>query len=130
MLPSGVTSIGARVFSDCNSLASIMLPDSMRYIGDDAFYRCSGLQSITIPSGVTSIGGYAFCDCSNLESIKVEENNRVYDSRENCNAIIEKSSNKLVVGCKNTKVPSGVTSIGLDAFNGCLLYTSCQGQQK
>jgi len=89
----------------------------MRYIGDDAFYRCSGLQSITIPSGVTSIGGYAFCDCSNLESIKVDENNRVYDSRENCNAIIEKSSNKLVIGCKNTKVPSGVTSIGLAIHN-------------
>ena len=124
VLPSGVTSIGARVFSDCNSLASIMLPDSMRYIGDDAFYRCSGLQSITIPSGVTSIGGYAFCDCSNLESIKVDENNRVYDSRENCNAIIEKSSNKLVIGCKNTKVPSGVTSIGEAAFCGCSGLTS------
>ena len=111
-LPDSVTKIGGDAFRCCGGLASITLPDSVTEIGQGAFYGCNGLMSIMLPESVTEIGFFAFCDCSNLESIKVEENNRVYDSRENCNAIIEKSSNKLVIGCKNTKVPSGVTSIG------------------
>ena len=123
-LPDSVTKIGGDAFRCCGGLASITLPDSVTEIGQGAFYGCNGLMSIMLPESVTEIGFFAFCDCSNLESIKVDENNRVYDSRENCNAIIEKSSNKLVVGCKNTKVPSGVTSIGLDAFNGCRGLTS------
>ena len=70
------------------------------------------------------IGDHAFSSCDNLESIKVNENNKVYDSRENCNAIIKKSSNTLIAGCKNTKVPSGVTKIGDDAFYLCFGLTS------
>ena len=98
-----MTKIGGDAFRCCGGLASITLPDSVTEIGQGAFYGCNGLMSIMLPESVTEIGFFAFCDCSNLESIKVDENNRVYDSRENCNAIIEKSSNKLVVGCKNTK---------------------------
>ena len=123
-LPDSVTKIGGDAFRCCGGLASITLPDSVTEIGQGAFYGCNGLMSIMLPESVTEIGFFAFCDCSNLESIKVDENNRVYDSRENCNAIIEKSSNKLVIGCKNTKVPSGVTSIGEAAFCGCSGLTS------
>ena len=43
----------------------------------------------------------------------------MYDSRDNCNAIIEKETNTLIQGCKNTKIPSGVTEIGRYAFDGC-----------
>ena len=95
-LPDSVTKIGGDAFRCCGGLASITLPDSVTEIGQGAFYGCNGLMSIMLPESVTEIGFFAFCDCSNLESIKVDENNRVYDSRENCNAIIEKSSNKLV----------------------------------
>ena len=98
---------------------NVIVKDGVTEIGSEAFSCCSGLTSITISESVTKIGDEAFFYCSNLESIKVDENNRVYDSRENCNAIIEKSSNKLVIGCKNTKVPSGVTSIGARVFSDC-----------
>ena len=47
----------------------------------------------------------------------VEDGNAVYDSRDNCNAIIEISSNTLIAGCKNSTIPDGVTSIGDEAFN-------------
>ena len=43
----------------------------------------------------------------------------VYDSRDNCNAIIEKETNTLIQGCKNTKIPPSVTSIGEAAFSDC-----------
>ena len=68
---------------------------------------------------MTSIGDRAFSGCSGLNSIVVESGNTVYDSRENCNAIIETSSNTLHTGCKNTIIPNSVTSIGNWAFSGC-----------
>ena len=93
-------------------------------IGWSAFSDCSGLTSISIPEGVTSIGGSAFEGCSGLTTIKVDSNNKKYDSRNNCNAIIDKETNTLIAGCKNTIIPEGVTSIGWSAFSGCSGLTS------
>lgn len=123
-LPKSVTKIGSEAFYGCSGLTSITLPNSVTEIGKLAFWECSGLTSIMIPESVVEIGDSAFWKCSNLESIKVDENNKVYDSRENCNAIIEKSGNVLIVGCKNTKVPEGVTEIGEFAFSDCSGLTS------
>ena len=124
VIPDGVTSIGGRAFYYCNGLTSITIPSSVTSIEGEAFKYCSGLTSITIPSSVTNIEHYAFEGCSGLTGIKVEEGNPVYDSRENCNAIIETESDTLIVGCKNTIIPSGVTSIGNGAFSGCSGLTS------
>ena len=48
----------------------------------------------------------------------------MYDSREDCNAIIETETNILLCGCKNTIIPNSVTSIGSSAFSGCTGLTS------
>ena len=121
-IPNRVTSIGDGSFSQCSGLTSITIPNSVTSIGDYAFSGCSGLTSITFPNSVTSIGYGAFSGCSG--SIKVEEGNTVYDSRDNCNAIIETASNTLIMGCPNTNIPSSVTSIGDGAFSGCSGLTS------
>ena len=92
---------------------------SVTSIGSGAFYGCSGLTAVTIPNSVTAIGSQAFNGCSGLTSIIVENGNKKYDSRDNCNAIIETATNSLIAGCKNTLIPNSVTSIGYGAFSGC-----------
>ena len=89
-----------------------------------AFNGSSALVSITIPNSVTSIGNEAFEGCKSLTSINVESGNLMYDSRENCDAIIETDSNTLILGCQNTIIPDGVINIGEGAFYECSNLTS------
>ena len=123
-VPESVTSIGGFAFYNCTGLTSITIPESVTSIGKSAFNGCTGLTSVTIPNSVTFIGDYAFCRCTGLESIIVGSDNTIYDSRDNCNAIIETATNTLITGCKNTVIPEGVTSIGKSAFFVCTGLTS------
>lgn len=119
-----VKSIGNYALSSCYDLLSVVIPDSIETIGNRAFYDCTSLKNIRIPANVTEIGTAAFANCKAVQIIKVDPENSVYDSRENCNAIIESRTNILVAGCVSTVIPNNVTAIGDYAFSGCdtLLY--------
>ena len=117
-IPNGVKSINNDAFSSCSALTSITIPNSVTSIGNYAFSSCSALTSITIPNSVTSIGNFVFSGCNNLTDLSVASGNTVYDSRDNCNAIIETASNTLIAGCSSTVIPNSVTSIGNNAFRG------------
>jgi hypothetical protein len=138
-IPASVGQMGSGVFNGCSRFESVMIkgnvPDSafrscsaLRDVscGDEtfiiaanAFSGCSSLESLFIPASVTKIGSDCFEDCYSISSIVVDENNKVFDSRNNCNAIIQTREKSLILGCKNTVIPNSIMSIGGGAFSGC-----------
>ncbi len=139
-IPDGVTTISRSTFESCDKLKNINIPSSVEVIGESAF-ALTGLTSVTIPEGVKTINykAFTFADltsisipssviymgddvfrgCSDLTSIVVAEGNTVYDSRNNCNAIIKTETNELIQGCNTTVIPNGVSKIGDSAFIDC-----------
>ena len=121
-LPSTVTHICSWAISD-NGMQAISLPNSLLSIDQSAMRNNDNLKSIFLPS---SYG------CDNLESIVVASDNPCFDSRNNCNAIIQKAQQdsddptkywdinpELIVGCKTTIIPDEVVRIGRGAFLYC-----------
>lgn len=119
-----VTGIDAGAFLYCTGLTGLTLGNNVQTIGSEAFMGCNGITTLIIPQSVTSIAPGAFTDCSGLSNIMVRNGNQVYDSRGNCNAIIETSTDALVLGCKKTIVPEDVKTIAPYAFAGCTGLTS------
>ena len=93
-----------------------VIPEGVKRIWQNAFAERIHLKSITIPASVTSIVGMPFSDCDSLEEIKVDADNAIFDSRNNCNAIIESATNTLIAGCGKTVIPEGIETIGDSAF--------------
>ena len=141
-IPANVTAINSYTFNNCGSLTTISLPENIKSIGFGAFENCTNLSEINMQSGVTRINANAFknckslkkvnfpasveyiasdvfINCGGLEELTVEAGNINYSGVNNC--IIDKRSDTLILGCKNSVIPSdgSVTSIGEYAFRGC-----------
>lgn len=118
VIPPDITGIGMNAFSACSGIQELSIPEGVKYIGSKAFSYCNDLQSVRLPSTLEQMGQDVFYDCRHLERISVDEGNTTYDSRDNCNAIIEDGT-KLLVGCSRSVIPQGVEYIANDAFLSC-----------
>ena len=104
----------------CNNT---VIPKGVKSIRNYAFMGRANLKNITIPANVTSIGERVFEYCDSLEKIKVDADNAIYDSRNDCNAIMESATNTLIAGCGKTVIPEGTETIGEDAFANVVTLT-------
>lgn len=114
-IPGSIIRLYIYTIRDCKRLKHIKLGEGLVFL-DDTFYECDSLESLEIPSTVREIGEswYSY----RIKHISVDSDNKWYDSRNDCNALIEKATNTLVLGCINTVIPENVTSIGA-AFRNC-----------
>lgn len=112
-----------RLFHNGEEIIDLIIPEGVTKIRSGAFTGYINLRSVHIPSSVniievSTVGGI-FPNCDNIENIYVSEANTTYDSRNNCNAIIETTTNNLIRGCRNTVIPDDICSIGTYAFYKC-----------
>ena len=124
VLSDALESIASMAFYQCRSLSEINFPEGLKSIGQEAFLNCEELVSVDIPSTVSSINGNCFASCYKLNSIQVDSSNSNYYSDNGCNAVIERKTNALIIGCQSTVIPSTVVRIEEDAFTDCPHLTS------
>ena len=116
------TTIASHTFD--NGIGTIIFDSDVTTFKESCFYRTNQLTGLNIPSNIISINSLSLQGCTNLTSIVVSPRNNVYDSRNNCNAIIQTSTNTLICGCKASVIPNTVTNIGEKSFEYCYSLTN------
>ena len=113
-----VKEIGDDALGGILSVKEIIVEEGIEKIGGGAFSACYYLESLYLPASVKEIETYLLFGCYNLKKVVVDPKNKYYDSRDNCNAIIDTKYNTLVAACANSTIPSSVKGIGGGAFAG------------
>ena len=116
-LPSSLQVIEKWAFLECVSLHEIVIPDHVEQIEHHAFSGCD-LHEVFIPASVTFIGISAFAYNHHLTKVVVSPDNPVYDSRDNCNAIIETKTNTMHTGSVTAFFPRTVDKLSDEVFIG------------
>lgn len=142
-IPSGVTKIGAYVFSNCRSLTSVTIPNTVTTIDDYGFYQCAELADVTFPtSSLLSIGHYAFQGgpyvTNKLTTVTLPSSvstigNRVFAQCRNLTYLDLSLTSISSIGeylasedaaLQTLKLPAAITSIGRNTCYKCSSLTS------
>jgi len=116
---NNLSKIGNFTFYDDN-LKSLILSDSVEIVGDNTI-NIDDLTNLEIGAGLKNINAFSFYAnyaSSSLATINVDKKNQIYDSRNDCNALIETATNTLIFASNNTVIPNNITKIGIGAFSG------------
>lgn len=113
-----VSEIASGAFSNSNDIESIEISNGIEFIEANAFQNCNKLESVILPNTLKSFCTPNFRGCHHLRELSVAGGNSTYDSRGNCNAIIDSRSGRLIAGCTMTQIPPDIETIGDFAFYG------------
>ncbi|MBQ7180894.1 MAG: leucine-rich repeat domain-containing protein [Bacteroidaceae bacterium] len=113
-----VVAVRAWGLAGCTGIRRVVIGEGVRAIYERAFLMCTNLESVSIPKSMEFLDEALFYGCERLRHITVEEGNEHFDSRNGCNAVIDKD-NLLIAGCGATVIPSDVEGIFPGAFAGC-----------
>ncbi|MBO5797799.1 MAG: leucine-rich repeat protein [Clostridia bacterium] len=108
-LPDTVTTLGYRVFSDCQNLKDVTLSAGLTTIPRGAFRNCTALETIAVPAGVTTVEREAFEGCTALATLSLPEGLTA----------IEEAAFKGCGVLAELTLPEGLTELGKQAFSGC-----------
>lgn len=111
-----IDTIGVNAFNS-RGLSKIIIPKGITTLQNSCYYSNTNAKSLYIPDTVISIAHDSFNICSKLESIEVEAANQKYESINN--TLIEKDSGTLIIGCKNSTIPSDVITLSDYCFYDC-----------
>lgn len=124
-----VVTVGSWALYGCSALTELTISEGIERLEDNSIEQCQTLTAIVLPASVNYLSESFGCFGGNLTSITVAAENQVFDSRGNCNAIIETATNTLRCGCRQTVIPSSVTAIGAWSMAGLQLTSiSIPGQ--
>lgn len=126
VIPNTVTALGDMAFSGKPGLKEIVIPNSVTSLGWAAFWADTELTTVTMSAGITNLGESPFGGCDRITSLTIDPANPKYDSRNNCNAIIETATNTLIQGFATTKIPEGVKTIAPAAFRSLATLTEME----
>lgn len=126
VIPETVEALGDMAFSGKPGLKEIQIPASVKSIGWAAFWADTELETVHLSSSITDFNESPFGGCERITSLVIDEKNAKYDSRNNCNAIIETATDKLIQGFATTKIPEGVKTIATAAFRSLATLTEIE----
>ena len=138
--------LGDNAFANCEKIDSVIVSNKLTMSklssSRNPFKECTGIEYIEIHSSIfgtwfsglpnikdvyvgSEVETYynGLIGCSGVETIEVDAANKVFDSRDGCNAIIRTATNELVRGCNSTVIPESVTSIAESSFSNCIGLT-------
>lgn len=109
IIPHGITTIPASMFSDNDNITKVVLPDTLSCIGERAFQSCSNLTTVEMPNSIVEIPDYCFNNCTKLRSITLPD--RVIN--------IGRCSFNMCKSLKAINFPDYLRTIMNDAFLNC-----------
>ena len=108
-IPSNITTIGYRAFSELAELKRIEIPNSVKSIESWAFSGCENLEEVILPEGLTDLQTALFKGCKSLKKITIPES-------------VKNLHMAVFIGCENLEeihIKGAVKYIGSTMFIGC-----------
>lgn len=118
-----VYGLGSGAMENNDAIETVTFESGVQYIGLTALGYCDQLESVVLSDTINKVEANAFSYSPNLERILVDSQNTVYDSRNDCNGLIETATNTFIAGGSQSAIPEGIVRIESNAFHGCTSLT-------